>query len=74
MDEREIQNKRRDNEEQATRERAKILGLTYVDAREFEDTVPLVKGLLDVEQMHKDSILPLSMGGDEKHYQFLVTS
>ena len=74
MDEREIQNKRRDNEEQATHERAKILGLTYVDAREFEDTVPLVKGLLDVEQMHKDSILPLSMGGDEKHYQFLVTS
>ena len=74
MDEREIQNKRRENEEQATRERAKILGLPYVDAREFEDTVPLVKGLLEVSQMHKDSILPLSAGGDSKHFQFLVTS
>ena len=74
MDEREIQNKRRENEEQATRERAKILGLPYVDAREFEDTVPLVKGLLEIEQMHKDSILPLSRGGDSQHFQFLVTS
>ena len=74
MDEREIQNKRRENEEQATRERAKILGLPYVDTREFEDTVPLVKGLLEIEQMHKDSILPLSMGDGEKHFQFLVTS
>ncbi|MBR0424060.1 Flp pilus assembly complex ATPase component TadA [Candidatus Saccharibacteria bacterium] len=74
MDEREIQNKRRENEEQATRERAKILGLPYADAREFEDTVPLVKGLIEIEQMHKDSILPLSRGGDSQHFQFLVTS
>ena len=46
MDEREIEQKRRDNEEQATRERAKILGLPYLDAREFEDTVPLIKDLI----------------------------
>lgn len=74
MDEREIQNKRRDNEEKATSERAKILGLPYLDTREFEDTVPLVKDLLEVEQMHRDFILPLSRGDGEKHYQFLVTS
>ena len=74
MDEREIQRKRRDNEEQATRERAKILGLPYIDAREFEDTVPLVRDLLNVEQMHKDSMVPLAPGGGEKHFQFLVTS
>lgn len=74
MDEREIQRKRRENEEQATRERSKILGLPYLDAREFENTVPLVKDLLDIQQMHKDYILPLNKGGGGKHFQFLVTS
>lgn len=74
MDEREIQHKRRENEEQATRERAKILGLPYLDAREFEDTVPLIKDLLDIQQMHTDFILPLAKGDGEQHFQFLVTS
>lgn len=74
MDEREIQQKRRDNEEQATEQRSKILGLPYLDAREFEDTIPLVKDLLSIEQMHKDFILPLAKGTGEEHYQFLVTS
>lgn len=74
MDEREIQEKRREAEEQATRERARILGLPYLDAREFEDTVPLVKDLLDLGQMHRDFILPLADGKDGEHYQFMVTS
>ena len=74
MDEREIQQKRRENEEQATRERSKILGLPYADSREFEDVLPLTKGLIEIEQMHKDSILPFSTGGGDKHFQFLVTS
>lgn len=74
MDEREIQHKRRDNEEEATKQRSKILGLPYLDAREFEDTVPLVKDLLTIQQMHKDFILPLARGDGEEHYQFLVTS
>ena len=74
MDEREIQRKRRENEEQVTADRAKILGLPYLDTREFEDTVPLVPALLEVGQMHKDYIIPLTRGGDARHYQFLVTS
>lgn len=74
MDEREIQHKRRENEEQATEQRSRILGLPYLDAREFEDTVPLVKDLLSIQQMHKDFILPLAKGNGEEHYQFLVTS
>ena len=75
MDEREIQRKRRENEENATADRARILGLPYLDTREFEDTTPLVPGLLDVEQMHKDYIIPLAAGdGGAKHYQFMVTS
>ena len=74
MDEREIQRRRRDNEEKATADRAKILGLPYLDTREFEDTIPLVSALLEVGQMHKDFIIPLARGGDARHYQFMVTS
>ncbi|MBR6505874.1 Flp pilus assembly complex ATPase component TadA [Candidatus Saccharibacteria bacterium] len=74
MDEKEIQEKRRENEEQATAGRARILGLPYLDTRNFEDTMPLVKDLLTVEQMHKDIILPLAKGNGEEHYQFMVTS
>ena len=74
MDEREIQQKRRDNEEKATRERSKILGLPYLDARDFEETVPLLKDLITIKQMHNDFILPLSKGGGDQHFQFMVTS
>ena len=74
MDENEIQLKRRENEEQATEGRARILGLPYLDTREFENEIPLVSGLLDVPEMHKDFILPLQKGGNEEHYQFMVTS
>ena len=74
MNEREIQEKRRANEEQATESRAKILGLPYLDTRKFEETIPLTDDLLTVEEMHKDYILPLHRGGGEEHYQFMVTS
>lgn len=74
MDERDIQLKRRDNEEQATAGRARILGLPYLDTRAFEDDIPLTMGVLDIEQMHRDFILPLQKGGGEEHYQFMVTS
>lgn len=74
MDEQSIQLKRRENEEQATRERARILGLPYLDTRGFENEIPLTEGLLDVAEMHRDYILPLQKGGGEEHYQFMVTS
>ena len=74
MNEKEIQLKRRDNEERSTAERARILGLPYLDTRNFEDKIPLVPDLLDVEEMHKNFILPLQRGGGEEHYQFMVTS
>jgi type II secretory ATPase GspE/PulE/Tfp pilus assembly ATPase PilB-like protein len=74
MDEQDIQLKRRENDEQATAGRARILGLPYLDTRKFEETLPLTQGLLEVDQMHKDFILPLHKGGNEDHYQFLVTS
>ena len=74
MDEQEIQNRRRENEETATAERARILGLPYLDTRVFEENVPLTKGLLNIEEMHKNFILPLHKGGNEEHFQFMVTS
>ena len=74
MDENEIQLKRRDNEERATADRARILSLPYLDTRSFEDEIALVPDLLDIAQMHRDHIIPLQQGGGEEHYQFMVTS
>ena len=74
MNENDVQIKRRDNEERITAERAKILGLPYLDTRGFEDRIPLVEGLMDVQEMHKGHIIPLQEGGGEEHYQFMVTS
>lgn len=74
MDENEIQLKRRDNEEEATRGRARILGFPYLDTREFEETIPLTKDLIDVSMMHQNFIIPLQRGGGEQNYQFMITS
>ncbi len=74
MDESEIQSKRRDNEEKATAGRARILGLPYLDTRNFENEIPLVPDLLEIDEMHKDFIIPLQRGGGEDHYQYMVTS
>ena len=74
MDENEIQLKRRENEEQATRGRARILGLPYLDTRSFENEIPLTDGLITIPEMHQNFILPLRKGGEEDHFQFMVTS
>lgn len=74
MNEQEIQEKRRDNEEAATQNRAKILGLPYLDTRSFENTIPLVPNVIDKSEMHDNYIIPLQKGGNEDHYQFMVTS
>ena len=74
MDESEIQRKRRENEEEATESRARILGLPYLDTRDFENEIPLTINLISVPEMHQDFIVPLQKGGGEKHYQFMVTS
>ena len=74
MDEEQIQLNRRNAEEKATAERARILGLPYLDTRDFENQLPLIRDLLDVQTMHRDMILPLQVGGGEKHFQFMVTT
>lgn len=74
MREDEIQQRRRDNEELATAGRARILGLPYLDTRAFENNIGLVPDLLDVQDMHRNFMIPLQRGGGEEHYQFMVTS
>lgn len=75
MNENDIQIRRRENEERATANRARILFLPYLDTRDFEETIPLVSGLLDKQQMHRDFIIPLHKAeSSEDRFQFMVTS
>ncbi len=74
MEEEEGQRRRREQDEKATRQRATILGLPYVDMRNLEDTLPLVPGMIPIEKMHQYRIVPLAKGGNEVMYQIGVTS
>jgi len=70
-----IQQQRRDHEEKSTQSRAAILGLPYLDAREFENTLDLVReGMMTIEDMHKYRMVPLQMGSEYQPYRFGVTS
>ncbi len=75
MDEKKIQQQRRDHEEKSTESRAAILGLPYLDAREFEQQLDLVReGMMTTEDMHKYRMVPLQMGSEHEPYRFGVTS
>lgn len=66
MKEEEIQQKRREQDEQATRERAAILGIPYLDTRPFETSLPLAKGIVEVDQMYASKMVPLIIGDSEE--------
>lgn len=74
MDEDQIQQRRRDQEEQATQQRSVILGLPYLDAREFESDIPLLKDVIPLTDMHKDKIVPLIAGSGAEAWKFGVTT
>lgn len=74
MDEAEIQQKRREHDEQSTRQRAAILGLQYLDLRDVESSIPLAKDVMDIADMHNSRIVPLVKGDHDTVYQFGVTS
>ncbi len=74
MDEDRIQQQRRDQDEDATRKRAAILGLQYLDTREFEQTIPLIRDILTIEEMYSGHIVPLAVNPDEQSYRFGITS
>jgi len=74
MDESKIQNQRRDHDEKSTQQRAAILGLSYLDTREFENEFDLVPELLPIADMHKNRMVPLQMGSEYDPFRFGVTS
>lgn len=74
MDEQEIQTRRREQDERSTQQRGALLGLPYLDAREFEADLPLAQDVLSIEKMHQDKMVPLVKGDNEHTYQFGVTT
>ena len=74
MDESKIQEQRREHDEAATRQRAAILGVTYLDTRPIEVELPLAEGVLEVDQMYKGRIVPLSHGAEDSPYRFGITT
>ena len=74
MDESDIQARRRDQDEEATRKRASILGVQYLDTREFETNLELIRDVLSVEEMYEGKILPLDINQDTQTYKFGITS
>ena len=74
MNEDKIQQGRREHEEKSTQQRAAILGLQYLDTREFENQLDLVPQLMSIADMHKNRMVPLQMGSEYKPYRFGITS
>jgi hypothetical protein len=74
VDEDKIRQHRRDQDEQATRQRAAILGVEYIDVRETEQTMELVSDILSVEDMHKYRLVSLASGNEDRPWTFGVTA
>jgi len=74
MEEDKIQQRRREQDEKSTRERAAILGLQYLDTREIETTLPLVQNVLTIQQMYQSHLVPLMAGSEADPFRFGVTS
>lgn len=74
MDNNQQQSNRRENEEKSTRERAAIIGMPYIDLRSVESSMELVLGLIDIETMHKNRVIPLMPPTTDGVYQFGATS
>ena len=76
MEENKVQLMRRQKEEEATEQRARILGLTYLDTRDFEDIFPLARDLFTNEQMYRAFLAPLQIGNidENKPWRVLITS
>lgn len=74
MNEDEVQQRRREQDEHSTKQRGTLLGLDYLDTREFESELPLAQDVMTVEKMHQDKMVPLVKGGGDAVYQFGVTT
>ena len=74
MDEKKIQDARRETDEQSTAKRSAILGLQYLDTRDFEANLPLVKDVLTIKEMHLNKMVPLMAGSETAATRLGVTS
>jgi len=74
MQEDEVQQRRREQDEHSTKQRGALLGLDYLDTREFESELPLAQDVMTTEKMHQDKLVPLVKGGGDAVYQFGVTT
>ena len=74
MDEQKVQLARRAHDEESTQKRASILGLQYLDAREVESTLPLIKDMLTIKEMHLNKMVPLVAGDESTTARIGVTS
>ena len=74
MDESDIQARRRDHDEEATKKRALILGVQYIDARVFEQDMPLLRDIFSIEEMYNSRIVPLGIDEELQMYKFGITS
>lgn len=74
MDEEKIQAQRREADENATRQRAAILGVRYLDTRPIETSLPLVANSISIQQMYQGKLVPLTAGDDESAWQFGITT
>ena len=74
MDEDKIQQNRREADEQATAQRAAILGIKYLDTRQIENTLPLAQNILDIPTMHQNRLVPLMGGNEGQAWQFGATT
>lgn len=74
MNEEEIQQRRREQDERSTQQRAAILGLQYLDTRQIENDLPLANDVMPVDSMHRDRMVPLVKGDSQNMFQFGVTA
>jgi len=74
VDEDKVQKEHREQDEQSTAQRAAILGISYLDTRSIENTIPLAKDVLEISVMHKNRIVPLISGNDSLTWQFGITT
>lgn len=74
MDEKKIQETRRDHDEKSTQKRSAILGLQYLDTREIELNLPLAMDVISIKEMHMNKMVPLVKGDESTQTRFGVTS
>jgi type II secretory ATPase GspE/PulE/Tfp pilus assembly ATPase PilB-like protein len=74
VEEEKVQQEKRDLDEQATTQRAAILGIQYFDTRAVEDTIPLVQNVMEIAVMRQNRIVPLVGGNESQTWQFGITT